>query len=102
MVKRKIVWKVKANQERKAILEYWIKRNKSKSYSIKLNQLFIETTKQIAEHPTIGRKTEYKNVRVKVIRDYLLFYEYDKIQLQVLAIWDSRRDKTELKINNEL
>lgn len=97
MAKRKIVWKVKANAERKAILEYWIDRNKSKKYSIKLNRLFIEATQQLAEFPETGRKTEYHAIRVKVVRDYLLFYEYDEKQLTILSVWDSRRNKNNLK-----
>lgn len=74
MAARKIVWTQKANLERKAILEYWIERNKSKKFSIKLNKLIISTIKQIAETSGIGRKTDLENVRVKIIRDDFLFY----------------------------
>lgn len=94
MVKRKINWTEKANFERKEILEYWAHRNKSKTYSFKLNLLFIEVVKMVAENPTIGRKTDFnKNVRLKIIRDYLLFYEYDDNHLTVLSVWDGRRDE---------
>ncbi|MDR2205291.1 MAG: type II toxin-antitoxin system RelE/ParE family toxin [Flavobacteriaceae bacterium] len=93
MAARKIIWTEKANLERKNILEYWIDRNKSKIYSIKLNRLFIETVRKIAENPAIGRKTDFENIRVKIVRDYLLFYEYDHQQLKVLSVWDGRRDE---------
>lgn len=83
MAARKIIWTQKANLERKAILEYWIERNKSKKFSIKLNKLIISTIKQVAETPSIGRKTDLENVRVKIIRDYLLFYEFDEDYLKV-------------------
>jgi plasmid stabilization system protein ParE len=98
MAARKIVWTQKANLERKAILEYWIERNKSKKFSIKLNKLIISTIKQIAETPSIGRKTDLENVRVKIIRDYLLFYEFDEDYLKVLALWDGRRDENSLQM----
>lgn len=98
MVARKIIWTQKANLERKAILEYWIERNKSKKFSIKLNKLIISTIKQIAETPSIGRKTDLDNVRVKIIRDYLLFYEFDEDYLKVLALWDGRRDENSLQM----
>ncbi|HFK5586544.1 TPA: hypothetical protein ACGZ92_002760 [Elizabethkingia anophelis] len=52
-------------------LEYWIDRNKSKKFSIKLNKLIVGTIKQIAENPGIGRKTNLENILVKIIRDYL-------------------------------
>ncbi|MDV3865811.1 addiction module toxin RelE [Elizabethkingia anophelis] len=78
MAARKIIWMQKANIERRDILEYWIDRNKSKKFSIKLNKLIVGTIKQIAENPGIGRKTNLENIRVKIIRDYLLFYEFDE------------------------
>lgn len=98
MDKRKINWTEKANFERKEILDYWIRRNKSKNYSIKLNKLFVETMKQVAESPTIGRKTEFENVRVKIVRDYLLFYRYDPKQVKVLTVWDGSREEKTLQI----
>ena len=99
MAKRKINWTEKANFERKEILQYWINRNKSKRYSIKLNKLFGETLKKTAENPMIGRKTDFnENIRVKIVRDYLLFYKFDDKQLKVLSIWDGNRDDNKLEV----
>ena len=78
MAKRKIDWTEKAKFERKEILNYWIRHNKSKNYSLKLNKLFADTLIQVAQRPIIGRITEFENVRVKIIRNYLLFYEYNQ------------------------
>lgn len=99
MAKRKINWTEKANFERKEILQYWINRNKSKRYSIKLNKLFVETIKKTAENPMIGRKTDFdENIRVKIVRDYFLFYKFDDKQLKVLSIWDGNRDDNKLEV----
>lgn len=99
MAKRKINWTEKANFERKEILQYWIKRNKSKTYSIKLNKLFIETLKQTAENPKTGRKTDFEdNVRIKIVRNYLLFYRFDDRKLIVLSVWDGNRDDSKIEI----
>ena len=98
MAKRTIVWTQKANKERKEILAYWIERNQSKAYSTKLNNLIKETLQLSALHPNTGRKTTFENVRVKIIRDYLLFYEANKKTLVVLAIWDGRRNDQTLNI----
>jgi len=99
MAKRKIIWTEKTNFERKEILEYWINRNKSKTYSIKLNKLFVETIKRVAEFPEIGRKTDFdENVRLKIVRDYLVFYEYDESQIKILAVWGGNRDESKLRI----
>jgi len=96
MAKRKIIWTKKANLERKEILEYWILRNNSKTFSIKLNKLIIDTSQLLAEHPTIGRKTDNKDIRVKIIRNYLIFYEFSKSELVILSIWDGRREENTL------
>ncbi|HFK5563181.1 TPA: type II toxin-antitoxin system RelE/ParE family toxin [Elizabethkingia anophelis] len=98
MAARKIIWTQKANIERRDILEYSIDRNKSKKFSIKLNKLIVGTIKQIAENPGIGRKTNLENIRVKIIRDYLLFYEFDENYLKVLTLWDGRRDENSLQV----
>ncbi|HFK5507165.1 type II toxin-antitoxin system RelE/ParE family toxin [Elizabethkingia anophelis] len=73
-------------------------RNKSQKFSIKLNKLIVGTIKQIAENPGIGRKTNLENVRVKIIRDYLFFYEFDENYLKILTLWDGRRDENSLQV----
>lgn len=91
MVKQ-IIWSRRAQTDRKEILKYWNKRNKSKLFSKKLNELFKEAVKLIAEHPEMGKPTDIKNVRSKIVRDYLMIYEVnDKDQLLILTIWDSRQ-----------
>ncbi len=92
MAKRKVIWTVKANKERKDILEYWIVRNKSKTFSIKLNKLLLYNVGLLADHPTIGRKTDIERVRVKIVRDYLIFYEFSSSELIILSVWDGRRE----------
>ena len=92
MAKRKIVWTNTANLERKDILEYWILRNKSKRFSLRLNYLILQTLEVLRENPTIGRLTNVNNVRVKLIREYLLMYEFTDSELIVLSIWDTRRN----------
>lgn len=92
MAKRKIIWTNTANLERKEILEYWILRNKSKRFSIKLNYLILQTLEVLRENPRIGRRTNIDNVRVKLIREYLLLYEVTDTELIILSIWDARRN----------
>lgn len=98
MAERKIIWTNKANFERIEILNYWINRNKSKTYSIKLNRLFIEYLKLVAKSPDIGKPTDIENTRVIIIRDYLLFYEEVDNKIIVLTLWDSRRNPENIKL----
>lgn len=64
---KKVIWSSRAKSDLKEILQYWIKRNKSISYSLKLNALIEEQLDLIAKFPTIGRKTDIANVYVKII-----------------------------------
>ncbi|WP_276501034.1 type II toxin-antitoxin system RelE/ParE family toxin [Terrimonas pollutisoli] len=91
MVKR-VVWTNNAHNERKEILLYWKTHNQSGAYSRKLNELFKKAVKLICAHPQIGRKTDVENVRVKLVRDYLLFYEETDDAIVVLSVWDNRRN----------
>jgi len=93
-----IVWTEKANIERQHILQFWIDHNKSRVFSLKLNKLFISLIRDVAKRPNIGRKTEFDNVRVKNVREYLIFYEVIKKDLVILSVWDGRRDRRSLKI----
>lgn len=89
---KRITWTLKAQQERKEILQYWQAHNQSNNYSKKLNLLIKKAVVLIAAHPQIGRKTDIDNVRVKLVRDYLIFYEEGAEQIFILSIWDNRRN----------
>ena len=100
MAKKEVVWSVRAQQDRLEILEYWINRNKSKSYSEKLYRLFNTSVELLAERPEIGKSTDLKDVRIKVIREYRLIYQHSVDRIEILTIWDSRRNPD--KLSNRL
>jgi len=97
MAKRKVIWSLNAQKDRKEILQYWKQRNKSAAYSKKLRKLFSKAIEQIKAHPGIGSPTQAEDVCVKVVRDYLIVYKEFDEQLHLLAIWDSRRNPEILK-----
>ena len=72
----KKIWTLKAKKELLEILQYWINRNKSNNYSLKLNSLIEDQLNLILEQPKIGRKTDIPNVYIKIIHKYLLYYEF--------------------------
>lgn len=37
-------------------------------------------------------QTSFKNVRIKVVKDYYLIYEYNESEIAVLAIWDTNQN----------
>jgi len=95
---RRIVWLKSAEKERKDILEFWIKKTYSNTYSKKLNSLFKKSIKLISERPFIGIKTSDPIVRIKVVKDYLVFYEISKSEIIILTIWDSRQNPVDLQL----
>ena len=94
---RKIIWSKRSQNDRKEIFRYWNKRNKSNEYSKKLNRLFNEAIRLVAEYPHIGKRTDDKDARIKIVRDFLIIYEIDvQDQIVILAIWNSRQDPAKL------
>lgn len=71
---KQIEWTIGAQLDRRDIFEYWNFRNKSSNYSKKLNLLFKENIKLISKHPKIGRSFGRDNIRITVVRDYLIVY----------------------------
>lgn len=97
MAKRRIVWTKSAHLERIEILNYWYSKTKSKTYSRKLNKLFYETIKLLCTHPEIGRTSKDSSIRITIVRDYLIFYEFTTTELIILSVWDTRRDEKDTK-----
>lgn len=93
---KQVVWSLRAQTDRKEILKYWLVRNKSNAYSKKLNQLFKESVKIIVDFPQIGKLTDETNIRIKIVKDYLLIYEDAETQIFILTIWDSRQNPDNL------
>ncbi|QBO59070.1 hypothetical protein [Chryseobacterium salivictor] len=53
---RRLKWAISAKMQRKEILRYWTERNKSKTYSRKLNNLFNRYALLILEYPKLASK----------------------------------------------
>ena len=94
---KKIIWTPRAQNDRKQILEYWINRNESNTYSIKLDNIFREAINIIRNYPQIGKQTDDPKARIKVVKDYLLIYEETDESIILLTIWDSRQDPNKLE-----
>lgn len=94
---KQVIWSLRAQNDKKEILDYWRQKNKSNTYSKKLNELFKESIKIILDFPQIGKRTDDTTARIKIVRDYLIIYEETETQLLILTIWDSRQDPDNLK-----
>jgi plasmid stabilization system protein ParE len=95
---KKIRWSVRARQERLEILEYWANRNRSKAYSAKLSREFLDNIDLLPKAPFIGKSIQIEDVRFLIVRDYLIYYQISDSYIDILAIWDSRRDPKKFKL----
>lgn len=98
MASRKIVWSPRSKIRLYEILEFFNQRNKSTTYSQKLYKKFKEELSILKLQPEIGIKTNFDNVRGLIVGDYVLFYEIEKKQINILTVWDSRQNPEDLKI----
>jgi plasmid stabilization system protein ParE len=95
---KKVVWTQTSIQDRFKIYEFWLNKNKSNLYSEKLEKLFIEASKLLAEFPEIGTQTDLNDVRVKVVRDYKIFYINLNDSIQIIRVWGTRQNPDELEL----
>jgi len=75
-------------------LEYWVKRNKSNTFSKKLVKLVSERTKQIAETPLINKATDFPDTRVASLGNF--YYKISDQNIIITAFWDNRQDQKKL------
>ncbi len=94
---KKIEWTLTSIQDRFRIYHFWIDNNKSDAYSNRLEILFNEAAKLISEFPEIGTETDYPDLRVKVVKNYKLFYINQIDKIQIIRVWDSRQDPSDLE-----
>lgn len=93
---KQVIWSLTSQNDRKYIFGYWNKRNKSNTYSKKLNLLFKEAVRLIAAFPKIGKITDVENVRIKIVRNYFIIYEETETHIHILTIWSSHQDPEHL------
>lgn len=96
MAERTVVWTRTADLQFVGILEYWVRKNKSNSYSKKLMKLVFKRTKQIAESPFIFKSTDYKDIRVASLGNFSIFYRVTEEQIIVTSFWDNRQNPKKL------
>ena len=92
MAKRKIVWSNRAKIRLYAILDFYIVRNKSKVYSIKLQKLISKEVNLLLKQPDLGLKTSEDTTRGLIIENYIIYYEISGDMIIIHTIWDSRQN----------
>lgn len=96
MVKRNVIWTRTAYLQFVGILEYWVKRNNSSTFSKKLVKLVFDRTEQISKKPFIYKPTDFKDIRVASLRNFSIFYKVTDEEIIIYAFWDNRQDSKQL------
>lgn len=99
MAAKSIVWSLQARNDRREILKFWFVHTGNKRYSEKLARLFREATHYLARFNYLGRATDIKNVRVTVCGDYLIFYRITRLSIEIITLFDNRRNPKEVNIS---
>lgn len=102
MAKFKIEWSTDAKSDLYEILDYYILRNKTSTYSKKLNIEIDKTIQLVSKNPLLGIKTEYNSIRVININEYQIIYEaFDQLIL-IIMIWDCRRNPLDKRVEERI
>lgn len=94
---RGIIWSSEAINDISQILEYWDNRTKSLTYSKKLFKQIKNLIHIISIYPFLGIPTNQKSLRVKIYKEYKIFYFINSESIEILRIWDTRQDPENLK-----
>jgi plasmid stabilization system protein ParE len=96
MVKRKVNWTNTASIQLREVLEFWVRRNKSKTYSLKLLTKIESRINTLIEFPFEYPETSFPEVRVAAMNHYSIFYKVTDDIIIILAFWDNRQDPKKL------
>ena len=96
MAELSIFWTNTALKQRNYTFEYWNNRNKSTTYSKKLNLSIKERTDILKTHPELGKKTDFNNTRVISLGHYSILYKKVDLKIIITGFWDNRQDPNKL------
>lgn len=102
MAKRKIDWSLEARLDLYNILDFYITRNGTITYSKRLNAKITKSIRLLSRNPLIGTQTDYDSVRALITGDYQIIYEIFDQLILIIMIWDSRRDPVDKRIGQRI
>jgi len=96
MAELSIFWTNTALKQRNYTFEYWNERNKSTTYSKKLNSSIKERTTILKTNPELGKKTEFNDTRVISLGHYSILYRKVNSKIIITGFWDNRQNPDKL------
>ncbi len=99
MAKRKIIWSPRAKLDFFEILDFYYKRNGTKTYSKKLNSNIRKSIRLLERYSDIGVQTDIQGIRILIKGDYSIFYKIGPHIVEILTIWDSSQNPDNFNID---
>lgn len=98
MAKKDIIWSKLVKLQLKNILAFFVKKNGSAIYSLKLRSEIQELLETLSQAEQIGRLTSNKVSRVIAFKVYLIFYEINRNKIEIISFWDNRQNIENRKV----
>ncbi|UPZ17715.1 type II toxin-antitoxin system RelE/ParE family toxin [Flavobacterium humidisoli] len=98
MAKKEIIWSNLAKLEFSNVLEFYAFRNENSDYSLKILEEVEDLLETLSNNEFIGRLTSNKITRVIPMKIYLIFYEINNDQIEILSFWDNHQNPEKRKI----
>ncbi len=96
----RIIWTNHADYIFTKILNFYVERNGSKTYSRSLNYKIQSLVRIIAKQPFIGVRTNFEDIRVFTHINYKIFYQFDSQCIIIHLIWDCRQNPESLNLRS--
>jgi len=96
MAQKAVIWTNTSSRQLHQVLEYWVERNGTATYSLKLLDLIEKRTAGIAEKPLSCKRSVFPNTRVASMGHYSIYYKVTSTKVIVTAFWDNRQDPKKL------
>lgn len=87
-----VIWSTSSEKEFINTLKFWIEKNQSNNYSLKLFAEVIKLSEILSEYPNLGLKSTYKTNRIIITSNFKLIYEATKTQIKIKRFFDARRN----------
>ncbi|MFZ6050577.1 type II toxin-antitoxin system RelE/ParE family toxin [Halocola ammonii] len=97
MARRTVAWTTTAKYQRREVLKYWAKRNKSTAYPKKLIAQIKDRVAAISKMPFSFKEADFPNTRVSSMGHFSIFFRVEEQRILITAFWDNRNDPDKLE-----
>lgn len=95
-IRLEVVWTHTAEAQFQFILEYWLERNLSPVFPLKLAEAIWDRIEFLRKYPESAKLTDFPQTRNAVLGHFSILYKVSDNSLIIMAIWDNRDNPDKL------